>query len=126
MRKFMKITHCNKCYSFVLVALCLICLGCSSQPSEQPKSMTELISMLRDPGPDVQLQAIAYLRPMGAEAREAVPDLIRLLGSPNLQVRLGATSVIGLIGPDAKGAVPVLADMLDGNDPELAPLRRIA
>lgn len=75
--------------------------------------MDELISMVQDPNPAVQLEALTALSIMGPDAKEAIPVMIQALNHPSVQVRCAAATAIQSMGELAKDAIPSLTANLN-------------
>jgi HEAT repeat protein len=68
-----------------------------------------LIESLRDPDPQVRLDAARDMVIIARHAKSAVPLLIDTLrNEPDKDIRKQGAIVLGLIGRDAKEAIPIL------------------
>lgn len=71
-----------------------------------------LTAALRDPNPQMRLNATRALARMGATAVDAVPALTQALRDSNEDVRQGAARALGQIGPEASAAIPDLIEAM--------------
>jgi HEAT repeat protein len=77
-------------------------------------AVPSLIPMLDDRSVELRRLVISLLRPLGPQARDAVPALVRLLKqSNNMDESRDVIETLASIGPDAKDAVSVLTAKLD-------------
>lgn len=91
-------------------------IGASSVPA--------LMDALKDPNPDVRVQAARSLARMGDSGKAAVPLLIERLHDPNEDVRQASARALGQMGPAAAEAVPALIAILKSPDSEAAARRK--
>jgi len=91
-------------------------IGASSVPA--------LIDALKDPSPEVRVQAARSLARMGDSGKAAVPVLIERLHDPNEEVRQASARALGQMGPAAAQAVPALIAILKSPDSETAARRK--
>ena len=91
-------------------------IGASSVPA--------LIDALKDPNPDVRVQAARSLARMGDSGKAAVPILIERLHDPNEEVRQASARALGQMGAAAADAVPALIAILKSPDSEAAARRK--
>jgi HEAT repeat protein len=98
-------------WSFLLLLL----TGCAD-PGPQSPSAGQLVSMLEEADPKVQLEATAWVSQFGPKAVETVPALIAALKSPHVAVRQSAALALEKIGPASAEAIPALTGALQ--DPQ--------
>jgi len=91
-------------------ALRLIQRVALSYTNRAGSALPVLLSMLRDPDPEVQMLVMEGLEAFGEAAADATPALIELLQSEDPGLQIHAAWVLGRIGPKARPAVPRLIE----------------
>lgn len=94
-----------------LEAICTLALVVA--PEERKTMVALAAGYLKDPDPEIRVEAVRRLSGVGAEA---VPHLIGVLrtGTEPRRVQLAAIRALGRIGPEAAAALPVLDEMKRG------------
>jgi HEAT repeat protein len=79
-------------------------------------TVPELIPVLSDTNPGIQLYTIQILGSMGESAQAAIPPMLPFLKDPNEAVRSSTVEALGEMGAAAKSAIPQIMPLLsDGS-----------
>ena len=96
-------------------------LGRATTPTDDDKSLSDLIKQLKSKDPEVRADAAREIGRMEEKARSALPALLELSKDKDLKVRLNAVDAVGEIGvalrgkgTDVRAAVAALIEALKG------------